>query len=363
MKGKAAVSYGSEEFTIEDVFYEDISADEVLVKIKAVGICHTDVASTKSIYPFTYPVVLGHEGAGIIEKVGENVESFESGDHVVLIYAHCNHCQPCQSGKPYICENFYTLNTNGTTYQEKKKISLANGEKLSNFFGQSSFAEYAIVHKNNLVKVPKNLPLEYLGPLACSIMTGFGSVIEKLKPSQDESIAVFGCGTVGLSAIIASKLLGCSTIIAVDINDKKLKHAKKFGATHVINSAKVDVVEAIKSIVPKGVNNSVESTGIPSVLPQTIDCLSIPGKAAVLSAVKYGTKIEIAYKAIQTERTLMGTVMGSVNPKVFIPKLIQLYEENKLPLEDIVAFYPFDQINEAIKEIEDGLAIKAVLKL
>lgn len=360
---KAAISYGPGDFVIEDVLFDDIDADEVLVKIKAVGICHTDIASTKSIYPFTYPVVLGHEGAGVIEKVGIYVKGFEVGDHVVLSYAHCNHCQPCESGKPYICEDFYSLNTHGVTHQQKKKIRLTNGVEVSNFFGQSSFAEYALVHKHNLVKVPKNLPLEFLGPLACGIMTGFGTVFEKLQPTKDESIAVFGCGTVGLSAIIASKLADCSTIIAVDVNDSKLEYAKKFGATHVINSSKVDVLEAIRSIEPKGVHYSIESTGIPTVLSQTIDCLRIPGKAALLSAVKYGTKVEIPYKAIQSERTIIGTVMGSVNPKVFITRLIKLFEENKLPLEEMITFYPFEQINKAINDIESGLAIKAVLKL
>lgn len=363
MKVRAALSYGESDFKIEQVSYEEISEDEVLVKINSVGICHTDIVSTKGIYPFSYPVILGHEGAGTVEKTGANVEGFDINDHVILSYASCNSCPACSSGHPYICESFYPLNTHGVNYQNKKNISLINGEKVSNFFGQSSFAEYVVVHKNNVIKVPNNLSLEYLGPLSCGIMTGMGSVLKKLKPEYNQTIAIFGCGTVGLSAIIASKLSNCKTIIAIDVNDNKLEDAKKFGATHVINSSREEVISAIKSIEPLGVDFSIESTGIPSILQQTIDCLKIPGKVAVLSAVKHGTKVEIDYKSIQTERTIVGVVMGSVNPREFIPELISLYENGKLPLEEMITFYPFEKINNAIRDLELGTVIKAVLKL
>lgn len=363
MRGKAAVSFGEGEFTFEEVMYDKIGKDEVIVDVKAVGICHTDIASTKSIYPFTYPVILGHEGAGIIERKGSNIKDFEVGDHVVLSYSRCNNCQSCNSEKPYICESFYPLNTHGFTYDNKKKMSLANGKKISNFFGQSSFAEYALVHKNNLIKVSKHLPLEYLGPLSCGIMTGFGAVFEKLKPSKGESIVVFGCGTVGLSSIIASKLSECSTIVAVDINDKKLEYALQLGATHIINSKNQDVLKEINKINKTGIDYAVESTGIPKILTEIMECLKMPGEVVVLTAAKQGCKIEIDYKSIQAERKVMGTVMGSVNPKRFIPMLIKLYEEGKLPLEKIITFYPFEKINEAIQEIETGKTIKAVLKI
>ncbi|WP_067724485.1 NAD(P)-dependent alcohol dehydrogenase [Oceanobacillus damuensis] len=362
MKLKAAVSYGDSNFVIEDVFYEDIDPEELLISIKAVGICHTDISSTEGIYPFTYPVILGHEGAGIVDKVGENVKGIEEGDHVILTFAQCNSCEACEQGKPYICESFYRLNTHGVNYKGTKKIKLESGEKVSNFFGQSSFAEYALVHMNNVVKVPKDLPLEYLGPLACGIMTGFGAVLEKIKPKVNESIAVFGCGTVGLSSIIASKLAECKKIIAVDINEEKLLNAKKFGATHTINSSIEDVPKTIKEIEKNGVDYAIESTGIPSVLTQTVDCLKIPGMVVILSATKYGTKIEIDYKSIQTERQIVGTVMGSVNPTQFIPKLISLYRDKKLPLEEMITFFPFEKVNEAVASVESGQSIKAILK-
>ena len=170
MKMTAMLSYGTEQFVAKEVILDEIDDDEVLVKIKAVGICHTDIASTKSIYPFSYPVVLGHEGAGIVEKVGKNVINVAPGDHVVLVYDSCGKCENCIQGMPYICDEFYHLNTQGVSKCNEKKLSLANGEKVSNFFGQSSFAEYSIVHQNSVVKVDKELPLEYLGPLACGFL-------------------------------------------------------------------------------------------------------------------------------------------------------------------------------------------------
>jgi aryl-alcohol dehydrogenase len=359
----AMLSYGTEKFFAEDVFLDEIDEDEVLVKIKAVGICHTDIASTESIYPFSYPVLLGHEGAGIVEKVGKNVINVSPGDHVVLVYASCGKCDHCIQGMPYICDEFYCLNTKGVSKHNQKKLALANGEKVSNFFGQSSFAEYSIVNQNSVVKVDKELPLDYLGPLACGLMTGFGSVLEKLQPKKNESIAVFGCGAVGLSSIIASKIAGCKEIIAIDVSNKKLEFAKQFGATHVINSENESVKDMISSYLTKGVHYAVESTGHPAVLQEALEITRLSGKIVVLSAVKSGTKIELDYKSIQSERSLIGTIMGSVNPHLFIPRLIEFYKNGQLPLEKLITFYRLKDINEAIQDIKNGKVIKAVLKI
>lgn len=363
MKMTAMLSYGTEEFVKEEIILDEIESDEVLVKIKAVGICHTDIASTKSIYPFSYPVLLGHEGAGIVQKVGSNVKHISPGDHVVLVYAFCNNCENCLEGKPYICDEFYQLNTTGFSKSNKKKLALKNGEEVSNFFGQSSFAEYSIVSHQSLVKVDKDVPLEYLGPLACGIMTGFGSVVEKLKPNEGDSITVFGCGAVGLSAIIASKIAGCKDIIAVDVNDSKLEFAKKFGATKTINTTKQNLLQEVQNTVNKGVHHVVESTGNPIILQDALDITRLSGKVVVLSAVKKGSQVSIDFKSIQSERTLIGTIMGSVNPHTFIPQLIHWYKQGKLPLEELITFYKLEDINEAVKDLKDGKIIKAVLKV
>ncbi|MEK4131113.1 NAD(P)-dependent alcohol dehydrogenase [Solibacillus sp. FSL W8-0474] len=364
MKINAMLSYGAEEFVQEEILLGEIDCDEVLVKIKAVGICHTDIASTKSIYPFTYPVVLGHEGAGVVERVGSDVKHIIPGDHVVLIYSFCNSCENCLAGKPYICDEFYRLNTTGYSKSHtKKRLTLKNGEEVSNFFGQSSFAEYSIVSQQSLVKIDKDVPLEYLGPLACGIMTGFGSVIEKLKPNGGDSIAVFGCGAVGLSAIIASKIIGCAEIIAIDVNDSKLEFAKKFGATKTINSLKQNLIQEVQNIVSKGVHHVVESTGNPTIIQNALDITRLSGKVVVLSAVKKGLEVSVDFKSIQSERTLMGTIMGSVNPHTFIPRLIDWYKQGKLPLEELITFYKLEEINEAVNDLNEGKIVKAVLTI
>ena len=186
---------------------------------------------------------------------------------------------------------------------------------------------------------------------------------EKLQPKKNESIAVFGCGAVGLSSIIASKIAGCKEIIAIDISNEKLEFAKQFGATHVINSKNESVKDLVASYIKKGVHYAVESTGHPDVLQEALEITRLSGKVVVLSAVKKGTKIELDYKSIQSERSLIGTIMGSVNPHLFIPRLIEFYKNGQLPLEELITFYRLKDINEAIQDIKNGKVIKAVLKI
>lgn len=363
MQSNAALTYGDGVFEIEQVELGEMGPTEVLLEIKAVGICHTDIAASKGIYPFEMPAILGHEGAGIVMEAGEESHGFQPGDHVIVSYASCGECPRCKEQKPYICKDFYRLNVKGLDSSGSKKIKKSDGTMVSNFFGQSSFSEYIIADVKNLIKVPKDIPLELLGPLACGIQTGMGVVLEKMKPAMESSIIIFGCGTVGLSAIIAAKIQGCHPIIAVDVNEAKLEFAKAFGATHSINSKDRNVQEEVRNITEYGCEYAIESTGIPAILQETINALSIPGTCAVLSATNSNTEVNLLYKALQSERTIMGSVMGSVNPQEFVPKMIDYYRQGILPLEKLITYYDFKDVNQAVEDIEAGAVIKAVLKL
>jgi aryl-alcohol dehydrogenase len=364
MLTKAAVTYGKgEPFQIDDINIDDPKDGEVLIRIKAVGICHTDLIVRDQYYPVPLPAVLGHEGAGIVEKVGNGVTSVQPGDHVVLSFSSCGECTNCLTGNPYACENFFELNFTGKMADGSCRLH-KDGQEVSNFFGQSSFSHYSVASERNVVKVPKDVPLEILGPLGCGIQTGSGAVLNKLKPEEGSSIVVFGCGSVGLSALMAAKVANCTTIIAVDLQDSRLELAKELGATHTINPKNVsNTVEEIQKITGKGVNYSVETTSIPAVLRQAVDCLATLGKAAVIGAPPVGTEVTLDVNTLLFERAVTGVLLGSGVPQIFIPKLIELYKHGKFPFDKLIKFYSLEEINQASEDSEKGITIKPILKL
>lgn len=229
MKTKAIVSTPEKDFNMQEVYLDEIKDDEVLVKIIASGICHTDATVLDGTMPTPKPVVLGHEGSGIVEKVGSNVTSVTPGDHVVLGFAYCGHCENCLDGNAAACENMIELNFSGKNKRHVTPIHDLNNNDISQFFGQSSFAYHAVVDENNTVKVPKDVDIRLLGPLGCGIMTGSGTILNSLQPKPGSSLVVFGTGAVGLSGLMAAKIAGCTTIIAIDIHDSRLELAKELG--------------------------------------------------------------------------------------------------------------------------------------
>lgn len=236
MKIKAAViREKGKPFQFEEIELQSPQRGEVLVKIHASGVCHTDEVAQHQLIPVPLPAVLGHEGCGVIEEVGEGVIGLEKGDHVVFSFGYCGQCDACLNGKPFACTSFNEINFGGVMSDGTKRLS-KNGEEISSFFGQSSFATYSVVHQNSVVKVDKDIDLSILGPLGCGIQTGAGAIFNRLKPEFGSSLVVFGCGTVGLSAIMAANLYPCNHIIAVDRNEKSLQLAKELGATHTIDS-------------------------------------------------------------------------------------------------------------------------------
>ncbi len=254
MKIKAAVvRQKSGPFLIEDVDLDEPREDEVLVRIAGTGLCHTDLAGRDGDIPSPLPIVFGHEGSGVVERVGAKVRKVKPGDHVVLSYVACGTCVSCRGGRETLCLNNFTCNFGGM--RPDGSVTIRNdGEPIHGaFFGQSSFATYALAYEQNTVPVAKDVPIEILGPLGCGVQTGAGGVINSLRPKPGSSLAVFGTGGVGMSAILAAHLSGCATIIAVDVKEARLKAAREFGATHAINPLEADPVEAILEITHGGV--------------------------------------------------------------------------------------------------------------
>lgn len=361
MKIQAAVTRAKgEDFSIEEVSLAAPKANEVLVKVVATGVCHTDaVARDLGISP--YPIVLGHEGAGVVEQVGENVTSLAAGDHVVMSFAHCGQCENCLTGHPTVCARFNELNFGGR--MEDCTCRLHQGDtELGTFFGQSSFGTHVVAHERNVVKVDQEVDLALLGPLGCGIQTGAGTVLNRLKPEFGTSIAIYGCGAVGLSAIMAAKIAGCQQIFAIDVHDSRLQLARELGATHALNGKQVDVVKEIKDASGGGVHYAVESTGVPPVVRQSLQALRPLGTVAIVG-VTPEMNIDVHNELMAEGKSMIGVIEGDSVPRVFIPKLVEFYKAGKFPFDRLVKFYSFDQINQAFEDSANGVAVKPILKL
>lgn len=351
-------------FSLEEAELAAPNENEVLVKVVAAGICHTDLAVRDQTLPLPLPLVLGHEGAGIVEAIGSQVKKVKPGDHVVLTFGHCNTCHNCTSGKPAYCYNFLQYNFSGRKPDGSGTLH-QNGQLLNgSFFYQSSFATHALAHQNNVVKVPEEIPLEMLAPLGCGIQTGAGAVMNSLKCSEGKSIAIFGTGTVGLSAVMAAKAMKCSSIIAIDINDSRLQVAKKLGATNVINNNVHNPLESIKEITGGvGVDFALDTTGNPEVINTAVSSLNVCGTCGLTAIPKPGSKLTIDPLFIGAGRSVKGIVEGDSIPDTFIPALIWLYNQGNFPYDELIRFYSFQDINEAVSDMEKGLVIKPVIKI
>lgn len=352
-------------FEIETLTLEEPRRDEVLVKIVATGMCHTDMVARDKVYDVPHPIVLGHEGSGIVESVGTDVLKVAPGDPVVLSYMSCGQCKPCYLGKPFHCVNAYPLCFGGARLDGSTATQDADGKIVhDHFFGQSSFGTYALANERNVVKVPKAAPLELLGPLGCGIQTGAGAVINGLKVSPGSSFVAFGAGAVGLSAVMAARIAGATTIIAADVVPSRLETAKELGATHVINSKEEDPVAAIKEITGGGADFTLEATGIPSVLRQAIDSLGALGTCGIVGAAPLGAETTFDINDVMLPgKSIIGIIEGNSIIEEFIPQLVELHRQGRFPFDKLVKFYDLDQINQAAEDSEKGGTIKPIIRL
>ncbi len=364
MEIKAAVVFEtSGDFCIESLELSDPNDDEVVVRIVAAGICHTDLGARAGHLPIPPPPsVFGHEGAGIVEKVGSRVRKVKPGDHVVLAWDCCGTCSSCKSGHDPYCLNFFLHNFHGARPDGTPTLH-RNGQVIhGSFFNQSSFANFALANERNVVKVRDDVPLEMLAPMGCGVMTGAGAVMNSLQPSPGASIAIFGVGNVGLNAVLGAVVCGCTTIIAVDIHADRLKLAQELGATHTVNAGKVDPVEAIRQITGGGAEFSLECVGNPKVLRQAVDVLPRLGVCGLVGVVPPGTEVGLDMDLIMNGRMVKGIIEGDAIPDLFIPKLIDLYCQGRFPYDRLIKFYPFEEINQAVADMEQGRVIKPVLR-
>lgn len=351
-------------FHIETLMLEEPRRDEVLVKIVATGMCHTDMVARDKVYDVPHPIVLGHEGAGIVEAVGEDVKEVAPGDPVVLSYLPCGRCKPCHLGKPFYCANTYALCFGGLRLDGSTATRDGEGDPVhDHFFGQSSFGTFALANEGNVVKVPKDAPLELLGPLGCGIQTGAGAVINALKVRAGASFVAFGAGAVGLAAVMAARAVGATTIIAADVVPSRLEKAKELGATHVVNSREQNPVAAVKEITGGGADYSLEATGRPEVLRQAIESIGITGTCGIVGAAKLGAEVCFDINDVMIPgKTIRGILQGESVPKVFIPRLVALHAQGRFPFDKLVKFYDLEQINQAAEDSEKGGTIKPIIR-
>ena len=364
MKMKAAVTWGvGEPFSIEEVELAAPNDDEILVKIAACGVCHTDEAAKTQAIPVPLPAVLGHEGCGEVVEIGRNVREFRVGDKVGMSFGFCGTCRNCRSGHQHACENFNAINFGGVMADGTTRLS-KDGKPIASFFGQSSFAQYAVVNAESAVKLPcDDIDLKLIAPLGCGIQTGAGAVLNRLRPEFGSSIAVFGCGTVGMSAIMAARIAGCQKIIAVGGNANSLKLAMELGATHTVNRKESgDIVGDIRAITGGGTDYSIDTSGVPDFVKKALASCRFMGTAVVLGATGDVT-FNIQQELMGDAKSLIGIVEGDAIPKLFIPKLIEYYREGRFPFDRLIKFYPFEEINRAFEESHRGVCIKAVLTM
>jgi aryl-alcohol dehydrogenase len=336
--------------------------NEVLVRMRGVGICHTDVSAAHGVIPIPLPAVLGHEGAGVVEAVGPGVDSLAVGDHVALSFDHCGECSQCTSGHPAYCELFGPLNYFGERMDGSVTMRRGDEEVHGNWFGQSSFATHAIASVHNAVKLPSDLPIELLGPLGCGFQTGAGSVLNVLGAKAGEGIIVFGLGAVGLGAVMAAKAVECDPIIAVDLNPQRLAIATELGASDTINPEETDdLLWRVQELAAPGLRYSFDAVGASSVIRQALESLRSPGHCVTVGFQGLEHEITIDQGHLLLGRRLSGVIEGDADPQAFIPRLIELYRDGKFPFERLVRTFPFEQINEAIAAAEAGSVVKPIL--
>jgi aryl-alcohol dehydrogenase len=339
--------------------------NEVLVRMVATGVCHTDMVIRDQQFKTPLPMILGHEGAGVVEQIGRNVTTVAPGDHVVMTYMYCGLCSPCATGHPAHCANMGPLNFGGGRLDGSSSACTHDGGELhDHFFGQSSFATHAIASELNVVKVDKDVQLELLGPLGCGIQTGAGAVLNAMKVRAGASFAAFGTGAVGLAAIMAARVAGATKIIAVDVNPARLKLALELGATYTVNSRETDPVAEVRKLTGGGADFTLECSGRAAVLRQAIDSVGLLGTCGIVGATPEGTEASFNVNDVMIPgRRIMGIVQGDVVSRTFIPELIELYRQGRFPFDRLVKFYPFEEVNQAMADSESGITIKPILRI
>ncbi|MGW8700120.1 NAD(P)-dependent alcohol dehydrogenase [Streptomyces eurythermus] len=351
------------DFSVEHLVLEEPRADEVLVRFAASGLCHTDLEVLAGRLPTPRPVVPGHEGVGVVEAVGPSVVGFAPGDKVIASLDSCGSCRNCLAGQPAYCPQHTALNFEARRSDGTVGIVDADGRPVhDHFFGQSSFANWGLSHPRGLIRVDPDLDDAVLAPLGCGVVTGAGAVWNALRVHPGSTVAVFGAGTVGLSAIMAAEAAGAAQIIALDVHTERLALAAELGATDSVDVSSADSVHEILSLTSgEGVDYSVECTGRPEVMANAVEALAALGTAAILGVAGLDADVRANAFELLKGRTVIGSVMGHQAPGALVPRILDLYRRGRFPLERLVRTYPLADINAAVSDSRAGKTIKAVL--
>lgn len=353
-------------FAVETIEVAEPREGEVRVEIAAVGICHTDLVLGSGAMGNAFPTVLGHEGAGTVEKVGPGVTKVKPGDKVLLAFNSCGHCPRCDEGQPAYCFEFFPLNMTCSRRDGSSRLSRHGHKVADNCFGQSSFAGLAVANERNVLKVREGADLTTLAPLGCGIQTGVGAVLRSLGARPGETLLVIGGGAVGLSAVMGGKIAECASIILIEPQSARREMALDLGATHVIDPAQApDLVAAVRDILPIGVDLIVDTSGHMPTVEQTPNLIAPMGRIGLIGLP--GSLDAVLPVPIVQWLTLGGTLRGIVEGDSdivgFLPELVELHRQGRLPFDRFVTKYPFADINRAVEDAHTGKCIKPVLVL
>ncbi len=347
------------EMKLETVELDDLREREILVKVEASGICHTD-AKYQGVLPL--PAVFGHEGTGIVEAIGSGVTDVKPGERVIMSYAFCGACPCCENDKPYLCENTFELSFSGLRADGSSAIRLAGKPISGSFFQQSSFASHAITLERTVVPIRSDLPPEMLAAIPCGVQTGAGAMLNTFGVREGESLIIFGAGTVGLSAVMAARMINASTIICVDKLRNRLELAADLGATHVLNANDGEIPPRVKEILPRGVQYALDASATVDALEDAMQCIGQGGRIAVVSFPEGGKKFPFTTRDLFIRvGSLQGTIQGHSVPRQFLPKLIDWQARGLFPYDRLISTYDFADINKAFSDAQAGTVIKPVL--
>jgi aryl-alcohol dehydrogenase len=352
-------------WTIEALDVDEPGPQEVRVRVVASGICQTDVHARDGFFPIPCPAVYGHEGAGVVERVGTAVTTLKPGDHVIMANPSCGECPDCLAGFETYCSKAPVLKQSGYR-SDGTSLSFSRGQEpiYGSFFQQSSFASVTIAMARNTIRVPKDVPLDILAAFPCGVNTGAGAVMNVLKPHPGDAYVAFGTGTVGFAGLLAAKLAGCDPIIAVDLFDERLALALDLGATHTVNAKNPKLVDEVRRLAGgRGAQFCLEAAGVPAALRAAVEVLAPRGAACLVGSAAAGVEVHLEMRAIQRGRMVRGCVQGESDIQTFLPHLIALYGAGQLPIDRLVRHYPHTAINDAVADMLAGKTIKAVLQI
>jgi aryl-alcohol dehydrogenase len=360
LKATAAVIHRPDDmFSLETIELDDLRNNEILVRIEACGICHTDVKARNIL---SLPAVLGHEGTGIVETIGSTVTRVKPGDRVVISYPWCGDCPQCVAGNPFICTQVMPICFGGSRLDGSSTMTLNNAPISGAFFQQSSFASHAITLEQDVVKVNSDLPPEMLSALPCGVQTGAGAILNTLSVGAKDSLLVIGAGTVGLSAVMAGKLAGAFPLIVVDLNKERLELAKELGASHIIHDNDNDLAKQVRDITTYGVTSALDTSGSMAVLEMAIECLAQGGRIGIVTAPPGDHKFPFNTRSLFSRGASLHSVFqGSAIPNEFIPRLLKLNKQGRFPYDRLIKTYQFADINTAFEDAKSGCVIKPVL--